>query len=117
MAGINPVGYGGNVSAVWRQADYNAKVSAAYTAAANPSQPDSPVEPVSAVRRVAPDAAVRVPVAVQEPQIPTEAELNNASDNLARMRIQYPGEAESALGQTMAQAGINTFLMNAAGIS
>lgn len=117
MAGINAVGYGSNLSAAWKQAQYASRVSSAYSAAANPAQPEAPVEPVSAVRKVSPDAAVRKPIAVQEPRVPTETDLNNAQENLARMRVQYPEEAERADGQAMAQAGINTYLTNAAGIS
>lgn len=117
MAGISAVGYGNNLSAAWQQSYYASRISSAYSAAANPAQPETPVEPVSAVRKVAPDAAVRKPIAVQEPRVPTEEDLNNAQETLARMRVQYPEEAERADGQTMAQAGVNTYLMNAAGIS
>ena len=84
------------MSGIYRQAYYAANISAARTAAANPAQPNTPVEPVDEVRRVAPDAAVRRPVAVQEPALPTVDDLNNASDNLARMRIQSPEETEAA---------------------
>lgn len=116
MSAVNAVGYGG-MSVAWQQAYYTSNLSAAKASAANPAQPDAPVEPVSAVRRVAPDASVRMPVAVQEPSVPTEDDLNNAADTLARMRIQYADEAASADGQTLAQAGVNTYLMNAAGVS
>ena len=85
------------------QAYYAANISAARTAAANPSQPNAPVEPVSAVGRVTPDESVRMPVAVQEPALPTVDDLNNASDNLARMRIEYPGEAGGMPGLAQAQ--------------
>ena len=95
MSGISAM-YNNRISAN-RQADYAASAAAARTAAANPSQPNAPVEPVSAVRAVAPDASVRMPVAVQEPALPTVDDLNNASDNLARMRIEYP-EAEAPQG-------------------
>lgn len=86
------------------QAYYAANISAARTAAANPSQPNAPVEPVSAVRQVAPDTSVRMPVAVQEPTLPTVDDLNNASENLARMRIEYPEEAAQSDMQGLAQA-------------
>ncbi|MBE6908543.1 MAG: hypothetical protein E7474_02900 [Ruminococcaceae bacterium] len=111
MSAINAVG-NGNMSAAWRQASYVSNLSAAKSAAANPSQPEAPVEPVSSVRRVSPDAAVRTPVSVQEPRVPDEAELNNAADNLARMRIQYEQEAENADKQDLAQAGLNNYFMN-----
>lgn len=104
MPAINAVGYGGGMNAAWQQSYYASKISAARTAAANPSQPETPVEPVSAVRRVAPDAAVRMPVAVQEPRVPTEADLNNASDNLARMRIQSVETAGAAEESETAEA-------------
>ncbi len=106
MSAINAVGHGG-MNAAWQRSNYISHIAAARSAAVNPSQPETPVEPVSAVRRVAPDAAVRVPVAVQEPQIPTEESLNNASDNLARMRIQHEEEpsakAEEAQSAEKAQ--------------
>lgn len=95
MFGIQAVGYGG-MSVAWRQFYYASRVSAARSAAANPAQPERPVEPVSAVRRVAPDAAVRIPVAVQDPRVPTEDDLNNAADTLARVRIRFPEEADDA---------------------
>ncbi len=87
MSAVSAVGYGG-INVAWQRSYYASRVSAAYSAAANPSQPEAPVEPVSAVRRVAPDAAVRVPVPIQERRLPTEQDLNNASEHLARMRIQ-----------------------------
>ena len=86
------------------QAYYAANISAARTAAANPAQPNTPVEPVSAVGKVMPDASVRMPIAVQEPTLPTVDDLNNASENLARMRIEYPEEAEQSDMQGLAQA-------------
>ncbi len=103
MSAINPVGYGG-ISPVWRQAYYASNISAARSSAANPAQPETPVEPVSAVRKVAPDAAVRQPISVQEPRIPTEDALNNAAENLARMRIQYAGAPAQIDGQNLSQA-------------
>ena len=121
MPSIGAIGSAGNLSAIYQQAYYASNVSAARSAAANPSQPETPVEPVGAVRRVAPDAAVRQPVAVQEPTLPTVDDLNNASDNLARMRIQSAepaDEAESAEMQTAEQAEeVNQNITNAAGIS
>ena len=86
------------------QAYYAANISAARTAAANPSQPNAPVEPVSAVGRVMPDASVRMPIGVQEPTLPTVDDLNNASENLARMRIEYPEEAADMQGLSQAQS-------------
>ena len=96
MSGIPAVGYGG-MSVAWRQFYYVSRISAARAAAVNPAQPERPVEPVSAVRRVAPDAAVRIPVTVQEPRVPTEDDLNNAADTLARMRIRFPDEAAAGV--------------------
>ena len=95
MSGIQAVGHGG-MSVAWRQFYYASRVSAARSAAANPAQPERPVEPVSPVRRVAPDAAVRIPFAMREPRVPTEDDLNNAADTLARMRIRFPEEADAA---------------------
>lgn len=95
MSGVNAVGYGG-MSVAWQRSIYASRIAAAHSAAANPSQPERPVEPVEPVRRVAPDAAVRMPVAVPEPRIPTEDDLNNASDTLARMRIQFPEDASES---------------------
>ena len=96
MSGIRAVDHGG-MSVAWRQFYYASRVSAARSAAVNPAQPERPVEPVSAVRRVAPDAAVRIPITVQEPRVPTEDDLNNAADTLARIRIRFPEEADDAV--------------------
>lgn len=93
MVGISSISSAGSMSAVYRQAYYAANVAAARSATANPAQPELPVEPVSAVRRVAPDAAVRQPITVREPVLPTVKDLDNASDNLVRMRIQFPEKA------------------------
>ena len=120
MPSIGAIGSSGSMSAVYQQAYYAAKISAARTAAANPAQPETPVEPVDAVRRVAPDAAVRQPVAVQEPSLPTVDDLNNASDNLARMRVQYAEQAEPVDARTEEQAAeeeVNTNFTTPAGIS
>ena len=92
MSGIGAIGSSGSLSGIYRQAYYAANISAARSASVNPAQPETPVEPVSAVRRVAPDAPVRQPLAVQEPRIPTVDDLNTASETLARMRVQYPGD-------------------------
>lgn len=96
MSGIQAVSHDG-MSVAWRQFYYASRVSAARSAAANPARLERPVEPVSPVRRVAPDAAVRIPITVQEPRIPTEDGLNNAADTLARMRIRRPEEADEAV--------------------
>lgn len=109
---VGAVGSQSSLSALYAQSYYAAKLSAARTAAANPAQPEAPVEPVSPVRAVKPDVPVRMPIAVGEPSLPTVDALNNASDNLARMRIQYPEEAAPADMQTMAQRGVNTLFMN-----
>lgn len=110
MSGIGAIGSYGGISGLYRQAYYAANLSAARSAAANPAQPDTPVEPVSAVRRVAPDASVRMPIAVQEPSLPTVDDLNSASETLARMRVQYPEEAAGE--QIAAQDRVNTLLKN-----
>ncbi len=117
MSAVNAIGYGNNLSARWQQSYYASRISAARTAAVNPSQPEAPVEPVSAVREVAPDRAVRMPIAVEEPRVPTEDDLNNAADNLARMRIQYAEEETSAQEQDMAQTAARQNLGNLAGIA
>lgn len=98
MPVIQAVGHGG-MSVAWQQFYYASRISAVRSAAANPAQPERPVEPASPVRRVAPDTAVRIPVTVREPRVPTEEDLNNAADTLARMRIRFPEEtAAAALG-------------------
>lgn len=113
---VGAIGSQSGMSALYVQLYRNANLSAARTRAANPSQPNAPVEPVSPVRAVKPDAAVRMPVPVEEPSLPTVDALNNASDNLARMRIQYAEEAAPADAQTTAQAavqpGVNTLFTN-----
>ncbi len=117
MGGIGPVGSAGGMSAVYLRAQYAAHLTAARSAAANPAQPEKPVEPVSAVRQTAPDTPVRLPIAVGERRLPTVDDLNNASENLARMRMQYAGETAQAEPQADEKHDFNTFLMNAAGIS
>lgn len=107
MAGIDPIDRSLGTSAIGQQAYYASRISAAYAAAANPAQPNAPVEPVSPVRRVAPDAAVRVPVSVQERRLPTEDDLNNAADNLARMRVRYPDETDNTVAQALSQFGLD----------
>ena len=90
-------GYGG-VSRQWAYyASYVAHLSAARSPAAGRSRPETPVEPVSAVRCVSADAPVRFPV--PEPTLPGVEDLNNAAEHLARMRIVDEKE-------------FNTFLMN-----
>lgn len=95
MSGISAIGPSTGLSAYYRQAFYAAHVSAARSAAINPSQPDTPVEPVSPVRRVSANASVRIPVPIQERRLPTVDDLNNASENLVRMRIRYPEDENS----------------------
>lgn len=94
MYGIHAVNHGG-LSVAWQRVYYAARISAARSVAANPAQPERPVEPVSAVRRIAPDVSVRIPLALPEPRVPTEDALNNAADTLARMRIRFPEETLS----------------------
>ena len=89
MSGISAIGSGG-ISAAWRQAYYYMGMSRARSAAVNPAQVETPVQPVSPVKAIPADVPVRLPVAVPEIPLPTEDALNNASENLARMRIAYP---------------------------
>ena len=103
---VGSVGSQSGTSALYMQLYRNANLSAARSSAANPAQPNTPVEPVSPVRSVKPDAAVRQPVPVEEPSLPTANELNNAADNLARMRIQYAEETAPVDMQTAAQAAL-----------
>lgn len=92
MDGIASVGSSRAVSSLYAQRlRYLSRVSAAVSA--RPAQPELPVEPVSPVRAVKPDAAVRIPIFVPEPALPSVESLNNAADNLVRMRIQYPEES------------------------
>ena len=89
MSGISAIGSGG-ISAAWRQAYYYMGLSRARSAAANPAQVETPVQSVSPVKAIPADVPVRLPVAAAEIPLPTEDALNNASENLARMRIAYP---------------------------
>ena len=96
MSGISAIGSGG-ISAAWYQAYYYMGMSRARRAAANPSpaQVETPVQPVPPVKALPADVPVKLPVPVPEIPLPTEDALNNASENLARMRISYP-DAEPA---------------------
>ena len=105
---IGPIGSQGGMSAAYLQFYRNANLSAARSRAANPSQPEQPVAPVPPVRSVKPDAAVRLPVPVEEPSLPTEQALNNAADNLARMRIRQAEESAPSDMQTKAQAAVQS---------
>ena len=89
MSGISAIGSGG-VSAAWRQAYYYMGMSRARSAAANPAQVETPVQPISPVKAVPADVPVKVPVSIPEIPLPTEEALNNAPEHLARMRISYP---------------------------
>ncbi len=112
MAGIGALG-----PSVYQQSYYLSNIAKARSAGVNPAQPETPVEPVDEVRPVAPDASVRQPVAVQETRVPSEEDLNNASDNLARMRIEYAEESAPAEEQPASQSENNNYLTNVAGIS
>ena len=94
MSAISAIGPSMSSPPYYRQAFYASHIAAARSAAINPSQPDLPVEPVSPVRRVSPDAAVRIPVPAQERRLPTVDDLNNAAEHLVRMRIQYPEDSD-----------------------
>ena len=93
MSGISPIRFGG-MSSVWMQTQYYAHLSAARSAGANGARANTPVEPVPPVRALPEDVPVRFPVSIASPSLPTPEDLNNASDNLARMRIIYPEDAE-----------------------
>ena len=82
----------------------SANAAALRANAVNPSQPNLPVQPVEPVGRVTGNAAVRMPVNVSEPRLPTEADLNNAQENLVRMFVQYP---ESVQAPMSAQTSLN----------
>ena len=99
MSGISAIGAGG-VSSIWRWAPYYFNIAAMRRNAVRPAQPDTPVEPVDPVKKTAAatDTAALFPFAQKETALPTVADLNNAQDNLARMRIQYLGQdGEEAL--------------------
>ena len=87
-----------SLASMWRQARYLYGVSAARTAAANPARAETPVEPVQPVRAIPSDTPVKYPLTFTsaETRLPTEADLNNAQENLARMRIQYPAQEGQA---------------------
>ena len=95
MGGISAIGAGGS-SSIWRWAPYYFNIMAMRQSALRPAQTDTPVEPVDPVKRTAAatDTAPVFPMAQKETALPTVADLNNAQDNLARMRIQYPGRGE-----------------------
>ena len=66
--------------------------------AVSPSQPELPVQPVQPVGRITGNAAVRMPMNVPEPRLPTEADLNNARENLVRLFVQYPETSQPVQG-------------------
>ena len=93
MNGISAIGSGGvSMASLWMQSRYMMNLSAARAAGTNPARAETPVEPVQPVRALPQDTPVRLPVTVPEMRLPTVDDLNNASEHLARMRIQYPGE-------------------------
>ena len=95
MSGISPIS--GRASSVgWLQAQYYLNMSAARRAAANPARAETPVEPVQPVRPLPSDTPVRFPISFAETALPTVDDLNNASENLAKMRISYAGGADQA---------------------
>ena len=95
MSGISAVS-GAGMSPVWLQAQYYMHLSAARSGGAYAARANAPVEPVEPVRALPSDTPVRYPVALSEPSLPRPEDLNNASDNLARMRIVYPEMEEEA---------------------
>ena len=86
------------LSSMWQQARYMCNISAARAAAANPARAETPVEPVQPVRALPSDVPVKLPLTLTaaETRLPTEEDLNNASEALARMRIQYPAQENAA---------------------
>ena len=111
MSGISAIGAigAGEASSIWRWAPYYFNIAAMRRNAIRPAQPDTPVEPVAPVKRTAAatDTAALFPFARKETALPTVADLNNAQDNLARMRIQYLGkEGEEALSPWGASLGV-----------
>ena len=94
MNGIGALQNNG-LSSLWQQARYLYGVSAARAAAANPARAETPVEPVQPVRALPSDTPVKYPVLLAGTRLPTEEDLNNAQENLARMRIQYPGQEQA----------------------
>ena len=104
MAAIGAIsGYG--ISAAYAQS-YYANLAAFRAHSANPGRAETPVEPVSRVQRLPQDVPITQPVpAAAETRLPTASALNNAADNLARMRIEYtaggaPETAEPLSAQT-----------------
>ena len=99
-------------SSMWRQARYIFNVSAARAAAANPARAETPVGPVQPVRALPSDVPVKfsLPLTPAETHLPTEADLNNASEVLARMRIRYPAQEDAADGaeEKLGIPGVNS---------
>lgn len=100
MAAIGAIsGYG--VSAAYAQS-YYANLAASRAHSANPGRAETPVEPVSRVPRLPQDVPISQPVpAAAEMQLPTVSALNNAADNLARMRIEYTAGGASAASEPL----------------
>ena len=98
------------LSSMWQQARYMFNVSAARAAAANPARAETPVEPVQPVRALPADVPVKLPLSLSyaETRLPTEEDLNNASEVLARMRIQYPEQEgqEAAAAPYLQELGL-----------
>ena len=89
MSGIGAIGgYGYQRSAAWQQAYAYMGLGTARAASARGAQPETPVEPVQPVKQVSAGSPTQVSIQVRA-SVPAEAELNNAADSLAKMRIQY----------------------------
>ncbi len=104
MSGIGAI-RGSGLSSAWMQTQYYMHLSAARSAAANPARANTPVEPVMPVRALPSDTPVRFPMVLSSPSLPQPEELNNAADQLARMRIIYPEEQENAALPGLASQG------------
>lgn len=97
MSGISAIGSGTvSTGSVWSRARYLMNLSAARSNAASPARADTPVEPVEPVKPLPADVPVKFPVSLPEQRLPTVEDLNNASEQLVRMRIQYPEDEETA---------------------
>ena len=85
MSAISAIG-GGGLSSMWIQARYAINTAQAQAAAASAARAEMPVEPVAPVRALPSDVPVQIPVA-----LPDASALNDPSEILARMKIDYPG--------------------------
>lgn len=93
MSSISAIG-GAGYTPAWIQMRYALGTAQTRSAASRGAGAAAPVEPVDPVRPIGSELPVKIPVALPESAIPSAADLNNPSEVLARMRIDYPeGEA------------------------